>query len=231
MTCVALITSGGTGARMGLAYPKQYLELNGVPILALTLRRFQEHPLIDEIVVTCPAGDADRCRALVIARFGLSKVKTVLPGGATRQDSVRAGLRAIDSADVVAIHDGVRPFVSERVISETIDSAHRAGAALACVPVKDTVKRARGERLETVDRSDLWLAHTPQTFRFNLIREAHEAARDEGFSATDDAALVERMGHPVEIVEDSWENLKITTPQDVELARFIADRRNYGARS
>lgn len=225
MIVAALVTAAGAGVRMGGPIPKQYLLLNGVPILARTLMAFEKHPLIDRIVVTVPAGDEERCDSEVLKPFDFKKVVAVVSGGETRQASVYNGLMRLEDTDIVAIHDGVRPLVSAEVITATIRAAESTGAALACVPISDTVKKRTGEFLETIPRSDLWLAHTPQTFRTSLILEAHRKALADGFVGTDDAMLLERMGHAVEVVEDSRDNIKITAAEDLEMAGMLLDRR------
>jgi 2-C-methyl-D-erythritol 4-phosphate cytidylyltransferase len=221
MVCAALVTAGGTGRRMGTPTAKQYLDLGGMPLLARTLAVFQNHPLIAWIVLTVPAGDEELCRSRVVLPFGLDKVKEIIAGGSTRQASVYNGLKKVASAQLVAIHDGVRPLVSPEVITRTIAAAQASGAAVACAPVRDTVKKRAGSYLETLPRSDLWLAHTPQTFKTGLILEAHKKAVEDGFVGTDDSILVERLGHPVSIVVDSEDNLKITTLDDLERARLL----------
>jgi 2-C-methyl-D-erythritol 4-phosphate cytidylyltransferase len=224
MIVAAIVTAAGAGVRMGGPIPKQYLLLDGVPILARTLMVFEGHPLIDRIVVTVPPGDEERCHSEVLKPFDLKKVAEVVAGGETRQVSVYNGLLWLEDMDIVAIHDGVRPLVSAEVITATIKAAESKGAALACVPISDTVKKRTGEFLETIPRADLWLAHTPQTFRTSLILEAHRKAIADGFSGTDDAMLVERLGLPVEVVEDSRDNIKITTAEDLELAGMLVER-------
>ena len=226
MLCAAIVTAGGYGARMAAALPKQYLVMEGAPILARTLRAFEDHALIARIVVTVPPGDEEFCWAQIVARFDLKKVGAVVAAGRTRQQSVFNGLQSLAAEELVAIHDGVRPLVSEGVITETIKSAQTGGAAVACVAVKDTVKRKNGLYLETIPRSDLWLAHTPQTFRTSLIVEAHQRALADGFEGTDDACLVERLGHPVAVVEDTVDNIKITTPADLERAVIMLRQRS-----
>lgn len=225
MTVAAVVTAAGAGVRMGSRIPKQYLALNGMPILARTLMAFEKHPLVDRIVVTVPPGDEALCREQVLNPFDFKKVIEVVAGGATRQASVYNGLNRVEDTDIVAIHDGVRPLVSAEVITATISAAESTGAALACVPIRDTVKKRTGEFLETIPRADLWLAHTPQTFRTVLILEAHRRALEDGFIGTDDAMLVERLGLPVEVVEDSEDNIKITTAEDLELAGMLLERR------
>lgn len=234
MKVAAVVTAAGAGVRMGSRIPKQYLALNGVPILARTLMAFEKHPLVDRIVVTVPPGDEELCELQVLKPFDFKKVIEVVAGGQTRQASVYNGLIRLEDTDIVAIHDGVRPLVSADVIAATIRAAESMGAALACVPIQDTVKKRTGEFLETIPRADLWLAHTPQTFRTSLILQAHRKALADGFMGTDDAMLVERLGLPVEVVEDSEDNLKITTAEDLELAGMLLERRakeELGARA
>ncbi|MEW6111848.1 MAG: 2-C-methyl-D-erythritol 4-phosphate cytidylyltransferase [Thermodesulfobacteriota bacterium] len=224
MTCTAIITAAGEGKRMGKLVAKQYLHLKGIPVLARTLLLFQRHTLIDRITVVVPPGDEEFCADAILRPYGLGKVAHVIAGGPTRQASVYNGLRTVQNGGLVAIHDGVRPLVSPEVITRTLEVAGRTGAAVACSRVKETVKKRSEGYLETIPRSDLWLAHTPQTFAVELIRNAHEQALKDGFEGTDDASLVERLGHPVAIVEDSDENLKITTESDLELASFLIER-------
>ncbi len=219
MSCAALVTAGGTGRRMGTAVPKQYLEIEGAPILAHTLKLFDMHPDIDHLVLTVPAGEQDFCKdSIVVASVRCTSIE-VTAGGPSRQESVFNGLVGLREFEMVAIHDGVRPFVDSAVVSATIRAARVSGACIAGLPVRDTVKRQRGDYLETIERRHLWLAHTPQTFRSELIIHAHEQARRDGFQGTDDASLVERLGHTVSIVEDSPCNIKITTPRDLDIAR------------
>ena len=207
------------------AIPKQYLDLDGVPVLARTLMAFQDHPLIQEIVVTVPEGDEEFCKLKIVDPFRIAKVSAIVAGGRTRQDSVRNGLERMTHTEMVAIHDGVRPLVSGDVISRTIEAALSSCAAVACAPVRETLKRQTGSLLETLPAAGLWLAHTPQTFRTSLILEAHRKALEDGFEGTDDAVLVERLGHPVTIVEDSENNLKITTPEDLARAALLLGAR------
>lgn len=212
---------------MGAPVAKQYLELAGIPILARTLRVFDGHPLIDRIVITVPEGDTEHCSRTIVQPYRADKPVLIVPGGTTRRRSVHNGLKALENADFAAIHDGVRPFVSPAVITACLGAARISGAAIAAVPVRETVKRTHGNRLETVPRDDLWLAHTPQVFDYDLIVEAHEQAAREGFEGTDDASLVERLNRGVTIVEDSTDNIKITTPEDLEIARFIVRKPRF----
>ncbi len=225
MIRAVVVTAGGVGRRMESAVPKQYLHLSGMPVLSRTLRVFEEHPMIDVIVLTVPPGNEASCRRDVIEPFGLKKIRHVVSGGATRQESVWNGLLAVRDSDLVAIHDGVRPLVSHHIITATFDVAEEIGASVACRQIKETVKRKTGDStIETIPRADLWLAHTPQTFRTAVILEAHKKARESGFEGTDDAVLVERLGLPVKIVQDSEDNIKITTPRDMILAELLLRR-------
>jgi 2-C-methyl-D-erythritol 4-phosphate cytidylyltransferase len=225
MIRAAVITAGGIGRRMGAAIPKQYLELCGMPVLSHTLRVFEEHPMIDVIVLTVPQGDEGLCRKNILEPFGFNKIRDIVSGGATRQESVWNGLQAVSDSDLVVVHDGVRPLVSREIITETLNAAEETGASLACRQIRETVKRKIGDStMETIPRSDLWLAHTPQAFRTAVILEAHKKARESGFEGTDDAVLVERLGLPVKIVEDSEDNIKITTPRDMILVGLLLER-------
>jgi 2-C-methyl-D-erythritol 4-phosphate cytidylyltransferase len=206
---------------MGTSMPKQYLNLHGIPVLARTILAFQNHPLVDCVLVTVPPGDEEFCRTNIVQRFRLTKVKGITAGGLERQESVFNGLRELADTDFVAIHDGVRPLVSPSTITRTFEAAETVGASLACSPVRDTVKRGTGNGILTIPREDLWLAHTPQTFRTALIIEAHRAALRDGFFGTDDASLVERLGHRVAVVEEDNYNIKITTPSDLKLAELL----------
>jgi 2-C-methyl-D-erythritol 4-phosphate cytidylyltransferase len=225
MIRAAVITAGGVGRRMGAAIPKQYLELCGMPLLSRTLRVFDEIPMIDVIVLTVPPGDEASCRRDIIEPFGFNKIRDVVSGGASRQESVWNGLQAVRDSDLVAIHDGVRPLVSREIVAATFNGAEEVGASVACRQIRETVKRKMGDStIETIPRADLWLAHTPQAFRTAVILEAHKKARESGFEGTDDAVLVERIGLPVKIVEDSEDNIKITTPRDMILAELLLHR-------
>ena len=207
---------------MGASMNKQYLQLAGRPILAHTLSRFEHHPRIDNVVVITPAAEIPFCREEVVARYGFAKVSAIVAGGDERQDSVRHGLLALkqhDRDDLVLIHDGVRPLLDDETIDRLIDTVIEKGACLAGVPVKDTVKEVvEGRVVGTPDRSRLWQAQTPQVFRLGAILEAHLRAHDEGFTATDDAMLAEWCGEAVHMVTGSYHNIKITTPEDLQMA-------------
>jgi 2-C-methyl-D-erythritol 4-phosphate cytidylyltransferase len=224
----ALIPAAGMGKRMGAGSNKQYLLLDGVPILAHTLRVFQDAPFIEGIYLVTPEQEIPFCQSEVVERYGFSKVRAIIPGGAERQHSVLNGLNAmmgVEQDDLVLIHDGVRPFVTIDALKKAATTAHEFGGAVVAVPVKDTVKVARdGIITDTPPREQLWLAQTPQAFRFGLIREAHSSAAAEGFLGTDDASLMERQGWQLRIVMGDYRNIKITTPEDMALAEAFLKR-------
>lgn len=224
----ALVTAGGRGRRFGGPVPKQYADLAGVPVVVRTLRAFDACPAVDRLLLVVPAGDEPWVQQSLIDRAGLTKPLGIAAGGATRQESVFAGLCAIgERDDLVAIHDAVRPLVTVRCIEACIAAARETGASIAAVPLRDTLKKTRQGEVAieaTIAREGLWLAQTPQVFRLGLIRAAHEEARRLGLTATDDAALVERRGQRVRIVEGSPLNFKITTFADLELAAAVLGR-------
>lgn len=227
----ALIPAAGMGKRMGAGHNKQYLQLEGRPILAHTLKVFQEAPCIDGIYLVSPEAEIPFCQKDVVERYGFSKVRAVVPGGAERQHSVYNGLRAIKDAgpdDLVLIHDGVRPFVTGAILEAAAQAADRFGGCVVAVPVKDTVKVARdGIVTATPPREELWLAQTPQAFRYGMIRAAHDAAAAQGFLGTDDASLFERQGWPLHLVAGDYRNIKITTPEDMILAQAFLDHAQH----
>jgi 2-C-methyl-D-erythritol 4-phosphate cytidylyltransferase len=224
----ALIPAAGMGKRMGAGQNKQYLLLDGMPILAHTLKVFEEAPFITGIYLVTPQLEIPFCRSDVVERYGFSKVRAIIAGGAERQHSVQNGLLAMEGVepdDLVLIHDGVRPFVSAELLRRAADAADQFGGAVVAVPVKDTVKVARdGIITATPPREELWLAQTPQAFRYGLIRAAYESAAAQGFLGTDDASLMERQGWPLHVVTGDYRNIKITTPEDMLLAQAFLQR-------
>ena len=208
-----------SGKRMGGGKSKQYLQLGGRPVIINTLALFQQSPLIDEIVLVSPPKEIALTRQLV-GEAALTKVIRIIEGGKERQDSIRNGLNSLDySTEIVVIHDGVRPFLREEHLNATIEAAKESGAALLAVPVKDTVKEVdNGSVGRTVPREKLWLAQTPQVFSYEIIKEAYRYAEEKKVVGTDDSFLVESMGGRVRIVAGSYENIKITTPEDLIFA-------------
>lgn len=222
----AIVPAGGLGARMGSRRPKQYLRLGRVPILVATLRALVRARQVAGIVVAVPAARVEPTRRL-LARLRVPKIVDVVAGGADRQESVwRALQRVPEAAGRVVVHDAVRPFIDAALVARVLAAA--AGGAATCgVPVRETVKRVTDGAIEaTISRQGLWLTQTPQAFTRALLWEAHDKARRDGFVGTDDAMLVERLGVTVAMVPGLPQNLKITTPEDLETARaWAAPRR------
>jgi 2-C-methyl-D-erythritol 4-phosphate cytidylyltransferase len=220
---IAIIAAAGTGSRMASDRPKQFLQLAGTPIIFHTLKPFELCDSIQEVIVVLPAEESAAFLAQA-GRHGLRKLTRVVPGGATRADSVKRGLMAIRSAtaEIVAVHDGVRPFVTVEEIESTVEAAARDGAAILAAPVTDTIKLVKGESIvKTLDRRNLRQALTPQCFRYELLRRAYDEADVNEPSLTDESALVERLGQAVTIVAGSARNIKITTPQDLLIAEAL----------
>ncbi|MEW5734695.1 MAG: 2-C-methyl-D-erythritol 4-phosphate cytidylyltransferase [Thermodesulfobacteriota bacterium] len=218
----AIIVAAGRGVRMGLPVKKQYLPLGDRPLLCRTLSAFSRHPEVSSLVLVAPEEDFPFLREQVLPFVSPQKPLALAPGGTERQDSVFSGLSmAPESCDIVLVHDGVRPFVEQSLISACISEARAHGAAIAAIAASDTVKQGDEDGFveKTLDRGRLWLTQTPQAFRLSLLLAAHREAREKGVRATDDAALAEAMGLRVKIVPGSRANLKITTVEDLGLAR------------
>ena len=231
MRTVAIVPAAGSGNRMGRKLSKQYLSLGGVPLLVHTLNVFEKCPLIDALLVVVQPPDVEAVRTGMLPRWNLKKLAGVIPGGKERQDSVRAGIEALDrDAGLVVIHDAVRPFITVGLIENCIRVAEKEGAATVGVPVKDTVKEvaADGRVMRTCDRDLLWLTQTPQAFRRDIIEDAHRAAVRDGYRGTDDTSLVERLGITVRMIRGDYGNIKITTPEDLVIAEALLARRPGG---
>lgn len=214
----AVIPGGGRGLRMGQKKPG--IVVGGCPILRWTLDVFEATPGVRGVVVAVPAEDVATWRRRL---RGCPKVRAVVAGGDHRQASVALGLAAVPAAaSLIVVHDAVRPCVTPALVARVVAEARRHGAAIAALPVAETLKRAAGDWVkDTVDREGLWSVQTPQAFRADLLREAHRRAGTEGLVATDDAALVERLGAPVRLVPGLPGNVKITRPEDLPLARAL----------
>ena len=223
-----IIPAAGRGVRMGTKTPKAFLSLEGAPMLARTIDVFQRCRRVRVIQPVLPRKDLVRFRLGMLARFGWSKCLPPVAGGRERQDSITRGRDALPGdIEFVMVHDAARPLVPPALVRAVLRAAERDGAAIAAVPVQDTVKKSStGSYIErTVERRGLWLAQTPQAFRAGLLREAYLRARGTGHRGTDDASLVEAAGHPVALVTGSALNLKVTTPEDLALVRGILRRR------
>src|SRR6266545_2608319 len=226
---VAIIAAAGQGTRMARKRPKQFLELAGIPIVFHTLKAFEQCDLIEEIIVVVAADEADGFLSLA-NKYDLRKIKAVVPGGATRAESVRNGLNAVDEAtvEIVAVHDGVRPFVTPDEIARTVHAAKVAGAAILVSAPVDTVKEVQnGIVVRTLMRSRLRNALTPQCFTYKLLRRAYEEADVSDPDLTDESSLVERLGARIVTVEGSSRNIKITRPEDIALGEAILKTRNF----
>lgn len=224
MKTVALIPAGGAGKRLKAQKAKQYLLLDHLPVLVHTLKVFQQAEIIDEMILILPPDDVASAQKQLINKYGLIKITTVVAGGKERQDSVRNGLAAITGeCGIVAIHDAVRPFVTQDMIFQVVAAAKIIGAASIGVKAKDTIKEVKKDNMvaATIPRKNLWLTQTPQAFKFGLLKKAYKAAYDKKFYGTDDASLVERIGKKVKMIEGSYENIKITTPEDLIMAQAL----------
>lgn len=220
---IAIIAAAGIGTRMDAGRAKQMIELGGVPLLVHTLTRFEQSSAIDQVILVLQPDLTTEVLGL-ISRYRLEKVSRVVAGGAERQDSVYRGLQVVDerSTDIVAIHDAVRPFVRPGEIDAVVERAQTSGAAVLAVAAIDTIKQVKSGRIKrTLNRRQIYYAQTPQAFRFSILKEAYDRALADGFAATDDSQLVERIGHRVSIVEGSPINIKITRPLDMCIAEAI----------
>ena len=220
---IAIIAAAGTGSRMASDRPKQFLQLAGTPIIFHTLKPFELCDRIQEVIVVLPAEQSAAFLAQAAQR-GVRKLARVVPGGVTRADSVKRGLQSIRgaTAEIVAVHDGVRPFVTVEEIENTIEAAQRDGAAILATPATDTIKLVEENKIvRTLDRRSVRQALTPQCFRYELLRRAYDQVDVNDPLLTDESALVERLGHAVTIVEGSARNIKITTARDLLVAEAL----------
>ena len=223
-----IIAAAGNSTRYGTGKSKQFLILDNTPVLIKSIQAFEAIDDVKEIIVTARKQDFDIIEDF-IAQYGVRKVKHIVEGGATRQDSIYAAVENVDEkADLVAVHDGARPLIKREVIESVIQKADEVDAAACAVPVKDTIKiiDSSGKIVTTPERDSLRAVQTPQIFRFSLYKEAIEKAASDGKQYTDDCQLVESMGYPVYLVDGDYENIKITTPDDLLVAeKFLSERR------
>jgi len=221
---VAIVVAGGKGLRFGGDRPKQFLEVNGTPIIIHTLRQFERCRSVESVIVVLPAEETAGFQSLP-EKFGLKKVTHVVAGGATRAQSVRQGLAVIDDAEVVAVHDGVRPLVTPEEIDHVVSTADDKGAAILVANIGDTIKEVFADRIiETVPRGNLRRALTPQCFHFDILKRAYLPLceiEQSGVDVTDDSMLVERLGIKIVAVEGNARNIKITTQEDLMFAEAV----------
>lgn len=227
--CTAIVLAAGSGRRMGTKVHKQYLLMGGKPVLYYSLRAFEDSKRIDEIILVCGAGEEDYCRKEIVEKYGISKARKIIPGGAERYDSVWNGLKETKEG-YVYIHDGARPFVDEEIIERAYECVSEHHACVAGMPSKDTVKIADSGNIVTAtpDRSSVWIVQTPQVFDTELIRKAYALLMEKDeISVTDDAMVAEQMlGAAVRLFYGSYENIKITTPEDLEIAEVFLKRKS-----
>lgn len=226
MEYFTVIPAAGAGKRMGAEKNKLLLSINGEPIIAHTIRVFEKDEWCKGIVLVVSRTDESNMKKLV-EEYQFQKIHSIVIGGVERQHSVYEGLKALRDFinPIVLIHDGARPLVKKKAIHELVQVTDDKGAAILAVPVKDTIKVAKdGKVSKTLDRSTLWSVQTPQAFRLSEILTAHEKAEKRGIIATDDAALMEELGKDVAIVEGDYENIKITTPEDLKIAEMILEQ-------
>ena len=225
MSVCAIVPAGGSGTRMGGTVPKQFQSLNGKPILYHTIKTLQNCETISEIILVVPEKEYETTNTDWLSKLEI--VKKVVIGGEKRQDSVYNGFCEVSQdSEIVLVHDGVRPFLSQKMIADSIDAAREYGAAITAIPVHDTIKRVDTSGLvsQTIDREGLWRVQTPQAFRYSLLLDAFNKAKSENFYGTDEGALIEHLGEPVKIVEGLEQNIKITRPEDLELSKAFISR-------
>lgn len=218
----AIVLAGGRGKRMNYHKSKQFIEIKGKPVLVYTLEKFIYNKSIDEVILVLPEDEVDYCKKEVLQKYSL-KVDRIVIGGKERQDSVFNALEAMEKANIVLIHDGARPFISERIIEEGIKYANIYGAAAPGVTPKDTIKVKSKDNVsvDTPDRNTLVAVQTPQCFKYDEIYQCHRKVKEENAIVTDDTSVVERYGHKVYLYEGDYTNIKITTPEDLILAERL----------
>lgn len=227
--CTAIVLAAGHGRRMGTETQKQYLEILGKPVLCYSLEVFQKSEIIDDIIIVVGKGQEEYCKKEIVEKYQIQKVKKIVSGGAERYHSVWNGLKELQESGYVFIHDGARPFVDEEMIKRAYENVLQYKACVVGMPVKDTIKIAdsSGFAQETPDRKRVWSVQTPQVFESAIIKNAYEILlKQEDNSVTDDAMVVEKiLGKKVKLVQGSYENIKITTPEDLDIARVFAEKR------
>ncbi|WP_342433840.1 2-C-methyl-D-erythritol 4-phosphate cytidylyltransferase [Neobacillus sp. FSL H8-0543] len=225
MAYQVIIPAAGQGKRMGAGKNKLLLTLNDIPVLIHSLKVFENDELCDGIILAIHPQDEAEFYTL-LKKYKISKVRDLVPGGKERQDSIYNALKTVTAEGIILVHDGARPFIRKKHIHQLIETAEQTGAAIIGVPAKDTMKTVRNNLVvDTVERSSLWAVQTPQAFRIPILYKAYEQAEKEKFIGTDDSSLVERIGHPVAMVEGDYDNIKLTTPEDLYFAEAILNKR------
>lgn len=219
-----IVLAGGKGKRMGSKVSKQFLLVKNKPVLYYTIKQFIDNKLIDKIILVLPKDEIDYCKREVLEKYSL-KVDYIIEGGLERQDSVYNGLKAAEGSNIVLIHDGARPFVSKEIIDKGIKYAINYGAAAPGVVPKDTIKVRDEDSFskETLKREELIAIQTPQVFKYEIIKECHNRIKEERIVVTDDTMVVEKYNNKVYLYEGDYKNIKITTPEDLILAEYLAD--------
>ncbi|MFE8698576.1 2-C-methyl-D-erythritol 4-phosphate cytidylyltransferase [Cytobacillus sp. FJAT-53684] len=225
MAYQVIIPAAGQGKRMEAGKNKVLLELNDLPILIHTLNVFQMDKACDGILLAINPEEEEEMKML-LEENQITKILAFVPGGKERQYSIHNALKQVKKDGIVLVHDAARPFVDKELFRPLIEAAENKGAAIFAVPVKDTIKKAAGDIVaETVERTSLWAVQTPQAFRISILKEAYQKAEEEDFLGTDDASLVERLGQEVVIVKGNYDNIKLTTPEDLYFAEAIIRKR------
>jgi 2-C-methyl-D-erythritol 4-phosphate cytidylyltransferase len=227
MSYKVILPAAGQGKRMGAGKNKLLLELKGIPVLIHTIRVFEEDATCSGIILVVHPQEEMEFNAL-LTKYHVKKVIRLVPGGKERQQSIYQALKTVKTDGIILVHDAARPFIQQEHIHRLIETAKEIGAAILGVPTKDTVKKVQdGVVVETIERSSLWAVQTPQAFRMSILWEAYEKAESDHFLGTDDSSLVERLPHPVAMVEGDYDNIKLTTPEDLVFAEAILNKRGF----
>lgn len=226
--CTAIVLAAGQGKRMGTKVQKQYLEIAGKPVLYYSLHAFEQSPIINQIILVVGEGQTEYCQKEIVEKYQFQKVTKIVQGGAERYHSVWNGLQEVSDGDYVFIHDGARPFITEEILERAYKDVQECKACVVGMPVKDTIKLASSDGFveETPERSRVWMIQTPQVFETTLVKEAyHLLMEQENSNVTDDAMVVEQMlGHSVKLTKGSYENIKITTREDLDIAAVFVKK-------
>lgn len=221
----AVIVAGGKGKRINAGINKQFIEINGKPIIYYTLKAFQIHEDIKNIVLVAAPEEVEYCKREIVGKYGFSKVTHIVPGGTERRDSVFNGLKTVENSEIVLIHDGARPFVNSDIITQGIKFASLYGASSCSVSPKDTIKirDKNGFSMDTLNRNALACVQTPQCFKYDIIYNCHKRSQELENSFTDDTSIVEYFGHHVYLYSGDYRNIKITTPEDLLIAKSLLE--------